>query len=84
MELDQQGMVIDFNLLKLLAKEVIAELDHRYLNDHPYFKERAPTAENISYFLFTEIYRRLKPPVALKGVKVWEKDDSFAEYKDTI
>ncbi len=43
-------MLVDFKEIKRHAKEVVKELDHTFLNDHPYFKDENPTAENIDRF----------------------------------
>ena len=47
-ELDKIGMVLDFKTIRKHAKEVIADLDHHYLNDIQPFDTINPTAENIA------------------------------------
>jgi 6-pyruvoyltetrahydropterin/6-carboxytetrahydropterin synthase len=43
-KLNDQGMVVDFGLLK----EVVGRLDHKVLNEIPPFDEVPPTAENLA------------------------------------
>ena len=72
--LDQQGMVIDFSELKNELNDMLMKLDHKVLNEIPYFKKINPTSENIAKY----IHDNLK----LKNlrVSVWETDTSCATY----
>ena len=84
-KLNEQGMVEDLRSLRSALQEVLAELDHAYLNELPVFAETNPTSENIAKL----IYRKLKQyPIAerceLAGVKVAESDTtSVCYYGDT-
>jgi len=51
-ELDELGMAIDFRTVKTALKEVIDDLDHRDLNQHPAFLKRNPSSENIAAHIF--------------------------------
>ena len=46
-QLDEIGLALDFNLLKEKTNRIIGELDHIYINEHPAFKEKNPSSENI-------------------------------------
>ncbi len=77
--LDKTGMVLDFKYLKTELNECIEKLDHKYLNNLPYFKKVNPTSENIAKY----IYDSLKPKVpSLKSVTVWENNTSSAAYEE--
>jgi 6-pyruvoyltetrahydropterin/6-carboxytetrahydropterin synthase len=77
--LDSTGMVMDFNVLKTALGAVIADLDHRYLNELPAFKKINPTSENIARY----IYGRLKKSFSgLSSVVVWENDSCSAKYEE--
>ncbi len=77
--LDKIGMVADFKYLKAKLNSVLEKLDHKYLNNIPYFKKVNPTSENIAKY----IYDRLKPGItALSSVTVWESDNSCATYEE--
>ena len=80
-ELNEIGVLIDFKDLKRYLKEVLAELDHRDLNQHPAFKDQNPSSENIARF----IYERLAPklashPVTLLRVTVCETERACVSY----
>ena len=46
------GMLIDFRILKKSLDGVLDEIDHSDLNDHDSFKGQNPTSENIAAFLY--------------------------------
>ena len=50
-ELDQIGMVADFSFLKRELSNLLAQLDHRCLNDVSYFQKVNPTSENIARYV---------------------------------
>lgn len=53
-ELDSNGMLVDFKHIK----DVVMELDHTTINDIlP--RNINPTAENLAYYIFTEIQRKI-------------------------
>lgn len=77
-KLDKIGMVMDFQELKARLYEVLEQLDHRYLNRMPYFKNQNPTSEKVAKY----IYDCLRPKIKiLKSVTVWENNASCATYE---
>lgn len=82
-ELNDIGMVIDFKQIKKHAKEVVKELDHKFLNDIEYFKTVNPTAENIAQYLFKQIQQRIEAPnVTMHQITVWENDRNCVIYSE--
>lgn len=82
-KLNEIGMLVDFKEIKKHAKQVVAELDHTFLNDHPYFKELNPTAENIAVFLYREIESRIQSgTVTMHSLTVWENDRNCVIYSE--
>ena len=79
--LDRTGLVMDFGVIKKHLKEVLDEIDHKYLNELDYFKEHNPSSENIARF----IYERLAPRLDLDRVRVnrvsaWESENACATF----
>lgn len=74
--LNQKGMAMDFQVLKKYLREVISQIDHKYLNDLPFFKKIEPTAENIALF----IYQELKEKREVSSITVFESEDAWATY----
>jgi len=82
-QLDAHGMLIDFGRLKQICEQVIDEFDHSLLNEHPFFQQNNPTAENIARYLYTEIAERLNDSeMSLEAVRVWESATSSATYRE--
>jgi 6-pyruvoyltetrahydropterin/6-carboxytetrahydropterin synthase len=80
-KLNEIGMIIDFKKIKKYTKEVISELDHSYLNDHPYFTDKNPTAENIAKFIFQKIQSKIEnKQVKIYKLTVWENDRNCVIY----
>jgi 6-pyruvoyltetrahydropterin/6-carboxytetrahydropterin synthase len=76
-----EGMLLDFAVLKGYLREIIADLDHKYINDIPFFRERASSSEYLALY----VYDRLKELVAdesvsVHEVRVWESDNAYAAY----
>ena len=81
-ELDGSGMAIDFHDLKAMTREILEELDHRYLNDLPAFRRQNPTAENLARYIYERLAGRLLTgPVGLDRVCVWESETTAATYR---
>ena len=79
-ELDSQGMALDFRVMKSSLGEILARMDHKYLNEVPPFDDRNPSSENIARHIFDEMEGNIAPPVRLSRVTVWESEDAWAEY----
>ena len=75
------GFVVDLKELKdVLEREVVSVYDHRHLNlEVPEFAARQPTAENIAISVWDRLEGKI-PAASLHRVRVWERDDLFADY----
>jgi 6-pyruvoyltetrahydropterin/6-carboxytetrahydropterin synthase len=82
-ELDQTGLLMDFGDMKRILREVIAQLDHQFINDIEPFTTINPTAENITKWFYDEVTRRMPAGASLSigEVKVWETDIQYAAYR---
>ncbi len=72
----KDGMVVDFEDLKTILREIVSKFDHRLIND---FMEN-PTCENICLAIFSEIKDRLKDLKVIR-VRVYENPDKWAEIR---
>jgi 6-pyruvoyltetrahydropterin/6-carboxytetrahydropterin synthase len=77
--LDAQGMVVDFAVLKTELKKILDTLDHSLLNEHEEFSDGTPTAERIAAYVFHALKKAL-PAVMLSGVTVFETEKNRAVY----
>ncbi len=76
------GMIVDLKELKeILEREVVAPMDHRFLNyEVPPFHKMIPTAANIA----SEIWRRLEKPLQsenfrLARVRLFETPELYVD-----
>ncbi len=74
------GMVVDFRVLKGALDKVLDNLDHKYLNELEHFKDRNTTTENITEYLFREMSSILPEGLRLSYVSAWESPGSSVTY----
>ncbi len=76
----ENGMVIDFGLVRQRLEAALAGWDHRILNEVEDFAGAEPTTEEISRLLFNRLAEGISPPASLVKVTVWETGDCWASY----
>ncbi|NLC71535.1 MAG: 6-carboxytetrahydropterin synthase QueD [Desulfuromonadaceae bacterium] len=80
-DLDKAGLGIDFRILKGETKKLLQGLDHKYLNQLPFFQDISPSSENICRYLFERLEEIFAPyQVTVERVGVWESDNACAAY----
>ncbi|MDY6856909.1 MAG: 6-carboxytetrahydropterin synthase QueD [Thermodesulfobacteriota bacterium] len=80
-KLDSTGLSIDFHILKKKTQIILDELDHKNLNDIPYFVKTNPSSENIAAYLFHQLKNKLNHEnVSIHKVDIWESESSCASY----
>ena len=81
--LDESGVLVDFGEVKQVTRSILTELDHRYLNDLPFFQNRNPSSENIAHYLFERLGEHFdKEGRWLHRVSAWESADACATVMD--
>jgi 6-pyruvoyltetrahydropterin/6-carboxytetrahydropterin synthase len=79
--LNEIDIAMDFREVKKIAREVIAPLDHSFLNDVFPFTEKNPSSENISKWIFDSLKKKMNHDnVRVAAVTVWESDTASASY----
>jgi 6-pyruvoyltetrahydropterin/6-carboxytetrahydropterin synthase len=80
-KLDKAGVLVDFGVIKKHVAEIMAMLDHKYLNELDYFQQKQPSSENIAYLVATELQQKIdSSAVRVSRVTAWESDDAGATY----
>jgi 6-pyruvoyltetrahydropterin/6-carboxytetrahydropterin synthase len=84
------GMLLDFAILKALLKEVLADVDHRLLNETPPFDALNPSSENLARYILRGAAARLAghpdpraAAVRVHSVTVSEKGAQSATYMES-
>lgn len=81
-ELNSEGILIDFRLLKKWLKDILDQMDHQHLNDLPFFKDKNPSSENIACFLYREMQSKVaNSGIKMLRVKVWESETATVTYR---
>jgi 6-pyruvoyltetrahydropterin/6-carboxytetrahydropterin synthase len=88
-ELGREGMLLDFAVLKAHLRAILADLDHKYINEIVFFSERAASSEYLALYIYERLSKALRedPTVeaaTVKEVRVWESDNAYAAYGGSI
>lgn len=75
--LDELGMAVDFRALRKLLEETLEELDHRNLNELPFFAQHNATAEYVAKYCYDRMHDKDRRVAA---VTVWEGPDCCVTY----
>ena len=79
--LGEDGLLIDFGMIKQDTKKVLKELDHQFLNELEPFKKENPSSENIARYIYESLSQRLNNGnIRVSKVTAWESDTACATY----
>ena len=81
--LGDDGLLMDFRIIKGHTKEIIDDLDHKYLNEIGAFEFMEPSSENIAHHIFKTLSDRLDVDgVRVSKVTAWESESACASYME--
>lgn len=79
--LETNGILVDFGEIKAEVRQALEEMDHKYLNELPFFSTNNPSSENIARFLFEKLSTKFNTSARrLYSVTAWESEDACATY----
>jgi 6-pyruvoyltetrahydropterin/6-carboxytetrahydropterin synthase len=80
--LNKAGVLMDFGILKKHLAEVMDTIDHKFLNELPFFsQEFQPSSENIAHYIAQQLEERIQSPdVRVDRVNAWESNNACATY----
>jgi 6-pyruvoyltetrahydropterin/6-carboxytetrahydropterin synthase len=80
-ELGEDGLLIDFRVVKEATKNVLEKLDHKFLNELDAFETLNPSSENIARHILESLSLKLNSKnVEVTKVTAWESDSACASY----
>lgn len=83
-ELESNGLLLDFKLLKSVLKPTVEYLDHHMINDLEPFTTVNPSAENLAKYFYDQtagqLHAMTQGRVRVKDCTIYETDTSFAKY----
>ncbi len=81
--LGEDGLLIDFGLIKKDTKKVLNKLDHKFLNELEPFEEENPSSENIARYIYESLSQTLNnDTIRISKVTAWESDTACATYME--
>ncbi len=79
--LNDAGVLVDFGEIKKHLSKVIAMLDHKFLNELEFFRDRNPSSENIAMYIAKTLRAAINDDsIKVTRVTTWESEDSCATY----
>ena len=80
--LNNAGVLIDFGELKQYVSEIMARLDHKFLNELDYFHDdNPPSSENIARYIADALQSMIdNSDVKVVRVTSWESENACATY----
>lgn len=82
-ELNEEGMLVDYEHIKKATDKALDALDHFDLNELKAFARKNTTTENIAAFLFIRLKRVLNDDrVQLTAIRIWESDEACCLYRE--
>lgn len=81
-QLNEIGLLVDFNDVKSVIKEVTLAFDHKLINEVEPFDRINPSSENLAKYLFQELRKGLSAyrDIEIVRVMVSESRDTAAIY----
>ncbi|MBF0572845.1 MAG: 6-carboxytetrahydropterin synthase, partial [Desulfamplus sp.] len=82
-KLNSAGVLVDFGDIKKGVRDIMTELDHKYLNELEAFESMQPSSERIAIYIAQKLEKRLKElneSIRVSRVSAWESADSCATY----
>lgn len=79
--MNHAGVLKDFGEIKQHVSEIIAKLDHTFLNKLDFFRDINPSSENIALYVAKELEKTINSSaVQVSRVTAWESEDACATY----
>lgn len=80
--LNDAGVLMDFGEIKEHVSEIVARLDHKFLNELDYFNdENPPSSENIALYIAKALQAKIKDSqIKVARVTAWESENACATY----
>lgn len=78
--LNEDGLLVDFTVLRPRLMKILADMDGRELNTLPAFAERNPSAENVAVHIADELARAASDATPIASVEAEEEPGCFARY----
>lgn len=84
-KLDSCGMLLDFAKAKKIARQIAADLDHKFLNELGFFAKKPPSTENVCLYFYQELADKLNTQdIKISKLTLWENSTNCAEFEPAL
>ncbi|MCF7958870.1 MAG: 6-carboxytetrahydropterin synthase [Phycisphaerae bacterium] len=81
-ELDDFGLVMDFELFRRVLADVVAPLSQlNNVNEMDDFSEKNPSTENLARYIYEHLLEKMPKQVDFTEITLWETPDCWARYR---
>jgi 6-pyruvoyltetrahydropterin/6-carboxytetrahydropterin synthase len=74
------AVVMNFQTLKEMVDNIVAEFANKSLNEFSYFRQNNPSAENAAKYIYEELKPKLPKGVKLRSISVVEQPGCAARF----
>lgn len=82
-KLNSMAVVMDFQELKAMVDNIVAEFDNMALNEISYFRQNNPSAENVARYIYEKLRAKLPEGVKLQNIRVVEEPGCAANFSES-
>ncbi len=82
-KLNSMAVVMNFQKLKAMLDDIVAEFDNTSLNEISYFRQNNPSAENVARYIYEKLRDKLPEGVKLQNVRVVEEPGCTAYFSES-
>lgn len=79
-KLNSMGLLMDFDKLKALLDETIADFDNAELDKTDYFRQNNSSAENVAIYIYKKLLPKLPRGIKLQSIRVVEEPGCSAKF----
>jgi 6-pyruvoyltetrahydropterin/6-carboxytetrahydropterin synthase len=79
-KLNNMGVVMNFQELKAMVNELVAEFDNSALETMEYFQRNNPSAENVAKYIYEKLHSKLPKGVKLRNIRIIEEPGCSAQF----
>lgn len=80
--LNSIAVVMNFQKLKAMVDNIVAEFDNTALNEIGYFQQSNPSAENVARYIYEKLRSKLPEGVKLRNIRVVEEPGCAASFSE--
>ena len=79
-KLNNMGVVMNFQEIKAMLNEAVAEFENSALETIEYFQRKNPSAENVAEYIYEKLHKKLPEGVKLRNIRVIEEPGCSAQF----